>query len=973
MRSFKNLTESERNELASFLQSQAVGDVHFDAMTCALYSVDASLFEVSPLGVVIPHSIEQLVNLVNVVKRYRIPLIPRGAATGITGGCLGRGLVVDLSLYLNAILKIDINQKKVTCQPGVVQDDLNKALEPYGYRLGPDTSTGNRATIGGMLSNNAAGSRSLRFGMMADHTQEIELLLSSGELIKFGPMTIDEWDRKRQINGVEGRLYESAWRLREKYRDAISTHFPKIPRRVTGYRLDSLIDPNIFNFAHLIAGSEGTLGIATEITLGIVPKLKSTGLFLIGFNDIHQAFDAVLQILPFSPVACELLDEQIIESGKKSPSLRGKLDWLNEIPKALLIIEFESNHPHEVLEKGKTFLDAMKASSIGQFHHIILESSNMDNVWALRKAGLGILLSKRTYSRAVAFIEDLSIPPQHLAPFMKEFMAYLSSKNKEAGIYGHVGAGCMHIRPYMDLRDQQEVNLMKEMMQAISTLILRYGGTLSGEHGDGLIRSWLNPSFYGQTIMQAFIELKEAFDPDGIMNPGKIIPTSRDLEDLRFDFSKNQPKIDSFQDFSEEGGFELAVDLCNGNGLCRKQEGVMCPSFQVTGEEKDSTRGRAQALRQIIHGRLPPETFTSDSLFEVMDLCLSCKGCKTECPSQVDMAKMKSEFLYHFQEKHGYSLRTRLFGAIGRLNAIAFPFSNIYNWLSKRMLFKKFQSLIGISSFRTLPPLGSQRFSAWLSSYQQPKYLTDDIVLYPDTFTEFNEPLIGQSAVRLLNEMGFRVLSIPWTCCQRPAISKGILKQAKEGASEVLKQLLPYVEKGLPIIGLEPSCILTLRDEFKGLLGQEADILSKHVFTLDEFIAELIKMNRITLTLKQCYLPSIEIAIHGHCHQKSLSGMQSTEAIFNSIDGVNFQMIKSGCCGMAGSFGYEKEHYDISMKMGEQRLFPAIRTTSSQTFLVANGFSCRCQIKDGTARNAKHLAELVDEVCNIHRRFPINK
>jgi len=952
---------NRREEIQKALLSRSVGEVKFDPISCALYSVDASIFEVKPLGVVIPRSLEELVNLVNIAREYQVPLIPRGAATGITGGCLGRGIIVDFSVGFNSLLEIDIPNRRVICQPGLIQDHLNKALEPYGYRLGPDTSTGNRATIGGMVANNAAGSRSLRFGMMADHLQAVALLLSTGKLIEFGPLTLEEWRQKRTLQGIEGYLYSEAWRLKEEYSQEIQTHFPPIPRRVSGYRLDSLLETHAFNFSKLIAGSEGTLGILTQISLNIVPKIQHQGLCLIAFDDLNQAFEAVMPILSYSPLALEMIDDQIIRLGRESPSLRGKLDWLVGEPKALLIVEFDGANKDEVLEK----VQRLQNTSIGQSRRLILDANDIKNVWTLRKSGLGILLSKRTYSRAVAFIEDLSIPPAQLAPFMKEFCALLKQNNKQAGIYGHAGAGCMHIRPYMDLREQSEIDLMRVMMQRVAELILHYGGALSGEHGDGLIRSWLNPVLYGETIMQAFRELKQAFDPYGLMNPGKIIPISDTLEHLRFDVSSNRAPFKTIQDFSAEGGFELAVDLCNGNGLCRKQEGVMCPSFQVTGEEKDSTRGRAQALRQIIHGQLPAETMTSQSLYEVMDLCISCKGCKTECPSQVDMAKMKSEFLFHYQEAHGYSLRTRLFGSIGKLNRALFPLKWIYNGLIQLKLFKMLQSLFGISPFRKLPKLAPEKFTTWLNSYRQPENMHSTLILFPDTFTEFHEPQVGQAAVRLFNRIGYRVIGIPWSCCQRPAISKGMLLEAKQGLTGLIEQLLPYLKKGIPLVGLEPSCISTLRDDLNGFTenGKEYSHL---IYTFDEFLADAMSKNTITPTLKKNLSPPVECYVHGHCHQKSLTGMKPTETVLKAISGLHYHLIESGCCGMAGSFGYEKEHYAISMQMGEHRLFPAIRNIPKEAIIVANGFSCRNQIQDGTSRRAVHLAEFIEHWTTGH-------
>ena len=579
-------------------------------------------------------------------------------------------------------------------------------------------------------------------------------------------------------------------------------------------------------------------------------------------------------------------------------------------------------------------------------------------MWDLRKAGLGLLLSKRAYSRAIAFIEDLAIPPGRLAPFMQQFCAYLEKKGKMAGIYGHVGSGCMHIRPYMDLRDKKELALMRQMMLDITTMVLDYGGVLSGEHGDGLIRSWLQPKLFGEKIVEDFRKIKEAFDPLYLMNPGKIVDGKEEWESLRTNPQEQLQSPKTFLNFQPEGGFELAADLCNGNGLCRKSEGIMCPSFQATREEFHSTRARAQALRAMIHRKLPLDAFTSQGMYDVMDLCLSCKGCKTECPSQVDMAKFKSEFLYHYQEKHGYSLRSRFFSHIGKINAWLSPFSGLANTLSQTRFTKAILSWLGVSPKRTLPALAAERFSVWFSRYSQPQNLTKTLVLLNDTFTEFNQPEIGQAAVRLLNACGYQVIVPPWSCCGRPALSKGMLPLARKQAESLVETLKPYAE--LPIIGLEPSCLLTLRDDYPSLLPEPYDMLVNQCLTLDEFLANESDKPEFRHLFKT--QPNRAL-VHGHCYQKSLLGMEPTLKLLRSIPGLAPELIPSGCCGMAGSFGYEKEHEALSMQIGELHLFPTIRK-ASHTLLIANGFSCRHQIHDGTGRQPLHLAEALAALLN---------
>lgn len=948
------------NDLEEELRSNIQGEVHFDDITRQVYSVDASIFEILPLGIVIPKNKEDLKHIVEIAAHSLIPMTVRGAATGITGGCLGQGLIIDVSKYLNRILSINIDEGYVICEPGVIQDDLNQALAPFGYRLGPDTSTGNRATLGGMLANNAAGARSLRYGKMSDHVQAVELLLTSGQKYLFSSISEDQWLKKNQQRDQEGHIYRTLWEIKHKDAEEISRRFPPIPRRVSGYNLDELLKPMPFNLAKLIAGSEGTLGIATEIRMSIVPKPRSTALLLIFFDDLLEAFRKVPLLLHYQPLSLELIDEQIIQLGRASPSLRNRLDWISGNPKAILIMEIEKENSKELDEQLKELIKETQDQKLGYFQLSMLEPKEVAHVWDLRKSGLGILLSKRTYSRAIAFLEDISLPPLQLAPFMERFCAYLASHGKQAGIYGHVGSGCMHIRPYLNLRDPGELALMRQMMLDVSSLLLEYGGALSGEHGDGWIRSWLNPKMFGEQIMHAFRQVKEAFDPLVLMNPGKIVPLSDQWQDLRANPDEPLQSPQTFLDFKPEGGFELAADLCNGNGLCRKKENVMCPSFQATHDEFHSTRARAQALRAIIHKHLPLEDFTSEGLYDVMDLCLSCKGCKNECPSQVDMAKFKSEFLYHYQERHGYSLRSRLFGHIALINSWMAPFARLFNWMNQWPLVKKGLERMGISSKRSLPSLTTKRFSSWFAHYPQTIELNKSVILFNDTFTEFNHPEVGQAAVRLLNELGYRVILAPRSCCGRPALSKGLLQSAKKQAHHLITRLWPFAQYGYPIIGLEPSCLLTMRDDYLTLVqlkGEQENQLKQildQCLTLDEFLAQLIDKGEFKGRFKET---EQHVKVHGHCYQKALVGMKPTLKVLQSIPGFKVEEIQSGCCGMAGSFGYEREHESISMKIGELHLFPAVRKSPADDWIIANGMSCRHQIKDGTQRQAIHLAE----------------
>lgn len=938
------------------LKAEIIGEVRFDEISRRVYSVDASIYEILPMGIVLPKTREDLIKAITIAQRHGVSLTARGAATGIAGGCIGSGLIIDTSKYLNKIIEINYDQEYVLIEPGVVQDVLNESLKAKGYRLGPDTSTGNRATIGGMTANNSAGARSLRYGKMVDHVESIEMVLANGEVVTFIPCSTEEWKKKCALMTTEGHIYREVSRIREQYHTEIDEHFPKIPRRVSGYNLDELLNPSFNNISKLIVGSEGTLGIITKIKLRIVKRPEITGLVVIHFRHLLEGMNHLSQLLNFHPLSLEMIDHHIIQMGKSSPTMQKKLDWIKENPQAVFVAEFEEKSSDQLARKLHEIDSFIHVNQIGYATVLLTGSEEMNHVWAIRKAGLELLLSKRTYNRAIAFLEDISIPPNRLAGFMEKFIHYLKRIDKQAGIYGHVGSGCMHIRPYMDLRDPSELSLMRQMMNEISSLVLEYGGALSGEHGDGLVRSWLNRKMFGDKVYQAFNELKEAFDPRKLMNPGKIVNGHEFLDSLRLDPSTKIQTINTFLDFSAEGGFTLAADLCNGNGLCRKRENVMCPSFQATGDEYDTTRARAQALRAIVNGHVPKEELASHGLYNVLDLCLECKGCKKECPSHVDMAKMKSEFLYHYQEKWGYSLRSRIFANLGLINSWISPCASLFNYFGKSALVKPFLKWLGISSNRSFPPLAKVRFSYWVR--QQPAIEPSDrrVVLFNDTFTEFHCPEVGQAAFRILRHLGYHVIIPDWKCCGRTWLSKGFLQQAKHKAQTLLETFLPYAKESIPIIGLEPSCILTLKDDFKSLLGetQEVKLLTSACQTIDEFLS-LQKFNfKETET-------SNTIFVHGHCHQKALVGTEKTLTVLKKIPNTQVIEINAGCCGMAGSFGYEKEHEDLSLKIGELHLFPSLRKAEPQALIVANGISCRSQIAHGTKRHSKHFVEIIDE------------
>ncbi len=941
--------------LADDLRRSIQGEVRDDDISKAVYSVDASIYEIAPLAVAVPKSRAELLTAIEIARHYSVPVIPRGAATGIAGGCIGSGLVIDTSKYLNKILEVNYDDEYAICEPGVVQSQLNAALAPHDYRLGPDTSTGNRATLGGMLANNAAGSRSLKYGRMSDHILETELVLYSGEILTFAALDNAALQRKQAQNDREGAIYREVNAILSEYGEDIRSHIPNIPRRASGYNLNELLPPNPLNISKVIAGSEGSLGIATSIRVKICRRLQLTGLCLIHCSSLREAFSLVTEILKWHPIALEMIDHKIITAGRSLPLSLQRIGWLEGDPQAVLVAEFEEGSPEKLKIRLKDFSEEMTEKHYGYSVKTLTSHNAMADVWAIREAGLGLLLSKRSYSRAIAFLEDIAVGPEHLAPFMSEFLDLLARHGKEAGCYGHVGAGCMHVRPYIDLRNPEEIETIYSLMNETSDLLLRYHGAVSGEHGDGLVRSWLNEKMFGKRVYEAFTRLKKAFDPAMLMNPGKVIATQGVTEHLRMSPAVKQIHLNTQFDFSRQGGFNLAVDLCNGNGLCRKREGLMCPSFQAYGDEFHSTRARAQSLREIVNGKLPIDALTSKELYHVLEYCLECKGCKTECPSQVDMAKMKAEFLYHYQERWGYSLRSRLFGHIATMNKLMSPIARVFNVVGNNWLSRQVLSAIGIAPERPLPPLAHQRFSQSVGQSFHGCHAADSIVLFIDTYTEFNHPEIGMSALQVLQAMGWKVIIPPWQCCGRPLISKGMLTQAKAQASKLIDHLRPYIDRNLPIVGLEPSCILTIKDDYPDLVPSDiATKLAELCVPIDVFLA-----NHLDHLVWIDHHNTNPVLFHTHCHQKALTGSAATKTILASIPNLHATEIDSGCCGLAGSFGYEKEHYAFSMKIGENRLFPAIRSAPADAVFVANGMSCRSQIAHGTEKKAIHLVELL--------------
>lgn len=901
-------------------------EIREDTRTKLAYAVDASIYQIEPAAVILPRNEAEVQEAVLWAKQKGLSVTARGAGTSVTGASIGAGVVLDCARYMNKILEIDVEKRLAKCQPGVVQDDLNRALKPFGLRLGPDTSTGSRATLGGMYANNSAGAHSIRYGMMADHVLAARAVLASGEVL-----ALEE----------NSQLAKQARGLAEEKREAILHHFPKLKRRVAGYNCDSLLEEN--NLIRLFASSEGTLGVITELTVRLVPVPKCCALVVLHFSDLLEGLSHCEAILESDPYALELIDEQIINFGRLSPTMKGKLGWIAGEPKGLLVVEFEGQSVAEVDAK----LAAFDRVRYGYAQVVLREETDMAKVWQLRQSGLGLLLSKRSYSRALAFIEDVTVPPKHLSSFMRQLTEYLQSQDKEAGIYGHAGAGCIHVRPFVDLRRESELELMKEMMLDVAQLVRAHEGTLSGEHGDGLIRSWLNETMFGQELYALFCQIKGLFDPENRLNPGKIVHPEPVDAHLRMHPQSRIRDFKTFLNFEPEGGFALSADLCNGNARCRQKSQLMCPSFQAFGDEAHTTRARAQTLRALVHGHEKVEDFSSKAIQDALDLCLECKGCKAECPSQVDMAKMKSEVLYQHGSRKGYSLRSWMLASVSGLSRLASKMPRLAHFFMNAKVGKW---LLGLATSRNVPKIAKTRFTRLF----EPKTQGKRIVLFADTYAEFNEPHVAESAVKVLRACGYEPIVPRYTCCGRPSISKGFLPDARKKAHAVLDVLWPYLEEELEIVVLEPSCCSAFRDDYVALVDKAnrplAAHLAKNVLSFDELMAKIWPQKSALFPLQK------DIAFHTHCHQKALVGTGPTQAVL----GATAKAIDAGCCGLAGSFGYEKEHYEMSVAIANGRLMPAVEKASGA--VCASGFSCRTQIRHlQDSKQPLHLAEVLAE------------
>ncbi len=965
------------NKLAE-LKATFKGDVFDDEYTRLIYATDASAYKQIPQLVVKPLDRDDLVTLIAFAKNLNTSLIPRAAGTSLAGQVVGSGIVTDISKYLTRVLEINETEHWVRVQPGVVLDELNKILEPSGLFFGPETSTSNRCMMGGMVGNNSCGSHSLVYGSTRDHTLEVKALLADGSEVTFGRLSRTGFEQKCLLNSLEGKIYRNIKSILSdpENQHEIRAHFPDISihRRNTGYAIDLLLECDVFtdsneefNFCKLIAGSEGTLCFITEIKLNLVPlPPREKALVCVHCNSLDEAFKGNIIALRHNPVAIELMDNVILEQTKANITQRKNRFFLQGDPAAVLIIELAENTRSEIDIKAEAVIRDLQTAGYG-YHFPLVYNQDVNKVWALRKAGLGVLSNLPGDAKPVAVIEDTAVNPQVLPEYMNDFRQLLQSLNLECVYYAHIATGELHLRPVLNLKDPKDVELFYTVALETAKLVKKYRGSLSGEHGDGRLRGEFIPMMIGDKNYALLESIKGTWDPEGVFNPGKITSTSKMNSSLRYERGQAVQEPETFFDFSGTKGILRAAEQCNGSADCRKSSvigGTMCPSYMATKNENSTTRARANILREFLTHSDKKNRFDHIEIYEVMDLCLSCKGCKSECPSNVDMARYKAEFMQHWHDANGIPLRTRVIANISTFNKLGMVLPFLFNFfVTNTFASSLMKKVLGFAPSRSIPVLYKMTLRAWLKNNPVPANIgaKGKVYLFADEFTDYNDVEVGIKAVKLLNKLGYSVEIPQHAQSGRAYLSKGFVRKAKKLAQENITALHPLISAETPLIGIEPSAILSFRDEYPDLAGngqkEKALELATNCLMFDEFIMREVQKGLISAS--QFTDTKQHIRLHGHCHQKSLASTGPTKEMLSLPVNYSVDEIKSGCCGMAGSFGYEKEHYDVSMKVGELVLLPEVRNTPLHTIISAPGTSCRHQIKDGTGRTALHPIEVL--------------
>lgn len=959
----RSLTKRHIQELSGQLK----GELFFDKLYKSIYATDASVYRKTPIAVAFPKTKNDINKLISFASTHNISLIPRAAGTSLAGQCVGEGIVVDVSKHFTKVLAFDERNKTVTVEPGVIRDELNNFLEPFGLFFGPNTSTSNRCMIGGMVGNNASGTTSIQYGVTRDKVLELETILSDGSLAVFNSLTENEFKKKLIGSTFENKIYKSIHRelSSKEIQEEILKEFPKksIHRRNTGYAVDALLDNAVFsdstdkiNISKLLCGSEGTLAFTTAIKLQLdVLPPKQRIVVAVHFNNLQESLEAVLIAMNHNLYMCELMDKNILDCTKNNREQSKNRFFIEGDPQAVLLLEIKADSISKVEHLAKNLIKDLKQHQYG-YAYPELYNEDGNKAAELRKAGLGLLGNIVGDAKAVACIEDTAVDLQDLPAYISEFTSMMDNYGQKAVYYAHAGAGELHLRPILNLKESNEVALFKKITTETANLVKKYKGSFSGEHGDGIVRSSFIPFMIGQKNYELLKRIKTAFDPHSIFNKGKIIDAYPIDESLRYEIDRIEPEIDTILDFSDSLGILRASEKCNGSGDCRKLKGgAMCPSYRATLNEKDTTRARANALREFLTNSDNQNKFNHEELKQVFDLCLSCKACSSECPSNVDVASFKAEFLYQYQKENPPSLRTKLFANNVKYNKLGSFIPGLTNLMLNSVVIKK---ALGIATKRSIPKLARTTLKRWYRKNKN-RLLKDGqsnrkIYLFCDEFTNYYDVQVGIDTIELLNKLGYQVKIINHEESGRSFISRGFLDEAKNVANINVEIFKDIINENTPLIGIEPSAILTFRDEYLRLANDKisAQHISRYTFTIEEFINnEFIIGNIRSGQFKE---DSKTVKIHGHCHQKALSNINHTLNMLSIPKNYNVSIIDSGCCGMAGSFGYEKEHYDISMQVGEQSLFSKIRKFDTSTEICASGTSCRHQIFDGTNKNGFH-------------------
>ncbi|WP_152287247.1 FAD-binding and (Fe-S)-binding domain-containing protein [Flavicella marina] len=955
------------------LQNNLDGEFYTDNLQKTIYATDASVYRKMPFAVAIPKTKEDLKLLTSFANEHKLALTPRTAGTSLAGQCVTDGIVVDTSKYFNKIISFDAKAKTVTVQPGVIRDDLNRYLKPHGLFFGPNTSTSNRCMIGGMVGNNSSGTTSIRYGVTRDKLIALETILSDGSEATFERISSENFIAKTKGNTLESKIYQTIYKelSNESIQKNIHKEFPlpDIHRRNTGYAVDSLLKSELFggnekdvNVCDLLCGSEGTLAFSTKITLQLDNLPPTQNIMVCAhFTSVQESLEAVVVAMKHHLYNCELMDKIILDCTKNNLDQKKNRFFLKGDPEAILMLEVASNSLEETEVLAEKLISDLKAANFG-YHYPKVHGAEIVKVHNLRKAGLGLLGNIIGDPKAVACIEDTAVLVKDLPNYISEFTSMMDKFGQKAVYYAHAGAGEIHLRPILNLKKKEDVTLFRTITTETAKMVKRYQGSFSGEHGDGIVRSEFIPLMIGSQNYELLKRIKSAFDPQNIMNPGKIVHPYPMDKNLRYEADRKEPTIKTLMNFDDNEGILRLTEKCNGTGECRKSPeagGTMCPSYRATKDEKNSTRARANTLREFLTNSDKPNKFDHEELHEVFDLCLNCKGCTSECPSNVDISILKAEFLHQYYQTNKISFRTKLFAHNAKYNKIGSLFPSITNFFLEKKLTKNF---MGIAKERSIPKLSKETLKSF---YLKNKAKLSEnspngkVYVFCDEFTNYMDLSVGKATLNLLSTIGFEPVIVNHDESGRAAISKGLLDFAKEKANNNIAVFKDLIDKDNPLIGMEPSAILSFRDEYIRLGDDKAaaEKIAKNTFTIEEFLKSCIERNILTTEM----LTSEEktIKIHGHCHQKSLSNMEPSFAILNLPSNYKVTILNTGCCGMAGSFGYEKEHYEISMQVGEDTLFPKLRKLDCQTLIAAAGTSCRHQIKDGVQKNALHPVEIL--------------